>query len=96
MYSNGEGIPENDREAVKWFRLAAEHGFSDAQLNLGIMYSNGEGVPENDREAVKWVRLAAEQGAAEAQFQLALKVFFRRRRSARRRESLCMDKLGRS
>jgi len=67
MYANGEGVPENDAEAVKWFRLAAEQGMADAQYNLGVMYANGNGVPENDVEAVKWYRLAAEQGNANAQ-----------------------------
>ena len=54
MYHYGEGVPENDTEAVKWFRLAAEQGEAAAQFNLGSSYANGEGVPENDTEAVKW------------------------------------------
>ena len=44
---------ENDQEAVKWFRLAAEQGDADAQYNLGYMYALGEGVAKNDQEAVK-------------------------------------------
>jgi len=67
-YFNGDGVPENDAEAVKWFRLAAEQGDVDAQYNLGIMYNNGQGVPENKAEAVNWYRLAAEQGNAPAQY----------------------------
>ena len=31
MYDNGEGVPENDAEAVKWYRKAADQGHSDAQ-----------------------------------------------------------------
>ncbi len=73
MYDNGEGVPENDVEAVKWYRLAAEQGNADAQSNLGFMYANGEGVPENDTEAVKWYRLAAEQGNATAQYNLGVR-----------------------
>ena len=72
MYDNGEGVPENDAEAVKWYRLAAAQGLADAQYNLGNMYSNGEGVPENDAEAVKWYRLAAAQGNASAQLNLGV------------------------
>jgi len=48
----------------KWYLLAAEQGFANAQYNLGVMYANGEGVPEDDKQAVKWFRLAAEQGNA--------------------------------
>ena len=69
MYANGEGVPQDDAEAVRWYRLAAEQGNAGAQLNLGAMYSNGEGVPQDDAEAVRWYRLAAEQGNAGAQLQ---------------------------
>ena len=67
MYASGEGVPEDDAEAVRWFRLAADQGHADAQNNLGVMYDNGEGVPEDDAEAAGWYRLAADQGLADAQ-----------------------------
>ena len=70
MYDSGRVVPENDAEAVRWYRLAAEQGDAASQNNLGFMYARGEGVPENDAEAVKWYRLAAEQGHASAQFNL--------------------------
>jgi hypothetical protein len=70
MYTKGEGVPEDDAEAVRWYRLAAEQGFAQAQINLGYQYSNGMGVPEDDAEAVRWYRLAAEQGDALAQSNL--------------------------
>ena len=73
MYDNGEGVPQNAAEAVKWYRLAAEQGFAIAQSNLGLMYVNGEGVPQNYVEAVKWYRLAAEQGLAVAQHNLSVR-----------------------
>ena len=66
-YANGEGVPEDDAEAVRWYRMAAEQGEAIAQFNLGVMYANGEGVPEDDAEAVRWHRMAAEQGLALAQ-----------------------------
>jgi TPR repeat protein len=72
MYRNGLGTPEDNVEAALWYRLAAEQGYADAQVNLGVMYSNGQGVPEDDVEAVKWYRLAAEQGLAEAQTNLGV------------------------
>jgi len=72
MYDNGEGVPENDAEAVKWYRKAADQGLVDAQYNLGLMYGNGEGVPENDAEAIRLYRKAADQEYAKAQFNLGL------------------------
>ena len=72
MYQYGLGVPEDDKEAVKWFRKAAEQGHLFAQYNLGVMYDNGLGVPEDDKEAVKWYRKAAEQGDADAQNNLGV------------------------
>ena len=68
MYARGEGVPQNQAEAVNWFRLAADQGHVDAQNTLGFTYSFGAGVPQNYAEALKWYRLAADQGLASAQF----------------------------
>ena len=62
MYSNGEGVPENDAEAVRWYRLAAGQGHARAQYNLGVKYANGEGVPQNNVRAYVWLSVAAAQG----------------------------------
>jgi TPR repeat protein len=67
MYSKGQGVPQDNKTAVKWWKLAAEQGIADAQFNLGLMYSTGQGVPQDNKTAVKWWKLAAEQGDAEAQ-----------------------------
>ena len=49
-------MPQDDAEAVKWYRKAAGQSFAPAQHNLGNMYTNGRGVPQNSAEAVKWYR----------------------------------------
>ena len=67
---DGVGVPENDIEAVEWYRKVAEQGHAPAQDNLGDMYAEGDGVPKNDAEAVKWYRKEAEQGLAWAQVSL--------------------------
>ena len=59
MYAKGDGVPEDDIEAVAWYRLAAEQGFADAHVNLGRMYANGEGVSQDNVEAHMWLNLAA-------------------------------------
>jgi len=66
MHGNGDCVPQDYAEAVRWTRLAAEQGDAEAQSGLGYAYKNGYGVPEDDAEAVRWYRLAAEQGDAEA------------------------------
>jgi TPR repeat protein len=70
MYANGKGVPQDDKEAVKWYQKSAEQGFAKAQTNLGWMYANGRGVPQDYKEAVKWFRKAAEKGHVEAQYSL--------------------------
>ena len=39
IYAEGEGVPQDHEEAVRWYRLAAEQGFANAQFNLGAMTS---------------------------------------------------------
>jgi uncharacterized protein len=68
-YANGTGVPQNNAEAVKWYRLAAEKGEADAQANLAVMYRDGNGVPQDYAEAVKWFRLA---GETDAQYNLGV------------------------
>jgi uncharacterized protein len=65
MYAHGQGVAKDDREAVKWYRLAAQQGNVGAQVLLGMMYSGGRGVAQDSREAAKWFRIAAQQGNAE-------------------------------
>ncbi len=73
MYNDGEAtVVEDDRETMRWFRIAAEQGDARAQFNLGTMYDHGDGVIEDDAEAARWYRMAAEQGHASAQFNLGL------------------------
>ena len=59
-------VPQDDAEAVRWYRLAAEQGHSKAQYNLGLMNDTGEGVPQDGAEAVLRHLLDAEQRHARA------------------------------
>ena len=72
MYSAGFGVPQDDAEAVRWYRLAAEQGDASGQYTLGGRYADGRGVLKDDAEAVRWYRLAADQGSALAQFELGI------------------------
>ena len=67
MYDEGKGVQQDDYEAVKWYRKAAEQGGVHGQLILGIKYELGKGVQQDDYEAVKWYRKSAEQGDADGQ-----------------------------
>ncbi|MDA7633237.1 sel1 repeat family protein [bacterium] len=69
-YNYGEGVPQDYKESVKWYRKAAEQGYAGAQYCLGVLYNQGEGVPQDYKESAKWYRKAAEQGYAGAQYGL--------------------------
>ncbi|HZE68849.1 MAG TPA: tetratricopeptide repeat protein [Pyrinomonadaceae bacterium] len=71
LYRDGRGVPRNEEEVVKLFRLAAGQGLSEGQYNLGVSYDEARGVTRNYAEAVKWYQLAAAQGMAQAQYNLA-------------------------
>jgi TPR repeat protein len=66
MYENGDGVPQDDAEAVNWFRLAAEQGLADAQSNLGIMYEYGKGVLQDNVMAHMWYNIASANGNEDA------------------------------
>ncbi len=67
VYVGGQGVPQDEKEAVKWFRLAGEQGLVEAQAMLAGIYATGKGVPQDETEAVKWLRLAAAKGDAGSQ-----------------------------
>jgi TPR repeat protein len=70
-YARGWGVAQDQAEAVKWIRKAADQGYPMAQFSLGNCYDNGNGVTKNAVEAAKWMRKAADQGFANAQNTLA-------------------------
>jgi hypothetical protein len=47
MYTNGQGVAQDYKEAVAWYRKAAEQGHTGAQNNLGVSYAKGQGVVQN-------------------------------------------------
>ena len=58
----GEGVSQDDSEAVAWYRKAAEQGDAHAQGALGYKYFEGRGVQRDHAEAARWYRKAARQG----------------------------------
>ena len=73
--TQGDGVPEDYAEAVRWYQMAAEQGHAEAQSQSRghVCQMAAEGirkcsiqsryyVPEDDAEAVRWYQMAAEQG----------------------------------
>jgi TPR repeat protein len=55
MYSEGEGVGQNDKTAAQWYKVAADRGDVVSQLSLGTLYVNGRGVNQNFVKAYKLV-----------------------------------------
>lgn len=72
LYYHGEGVPQSNIEAARWYRRAADGGHAAAQHNLGVMLYTGEGMPEDPREAFRWFQRAANQGHGPAQYNLGI------------------------
>lgn len=76
IYYNGQGIPEDEKQAVFWWKKAAAQGYVEAMFQLGSAYLFGSStarfVPDPDREAATWYFQAASAGHAEAQYHLGL------------------------
>ena len=61
MYFGGRGIPKDDVEAARMFRLTAEQGNGLAQIKLGLLYYTGEGVPKDDVQSYAWMNIGVAQ-----------------------------------
>ena len=63
MYDTGEGVLQDDKAAVKWYRLAAKQGFAKAQNNLGWIYENSKSGLQDYAIAHAWYNIAASNGS---------------------------------
>ena len=66
MYFTGNGVPEDDKVAVTWYRKAAEQGYARAQFQLGLMYFRGAGVAESVLISIAWLKIAETNGDLQA------------------------------
>lgn len=66
IHDFGQGVPQNDAEALKWYLRAAEAGNAKAQYQAGLLYFRSPNVPQNLVESYRWLSLAAEAGGASA------------------------------
>lgn len=53
---------DNNAQALKYYRMAADQGDAEAAFYIGVMYRSGDGVEKNEKEGLNWVLKAAEKG----------------------------------
>lgn len=66
-----EAVERGDGEvAIKWYKVAAEKGDVDGEVNLATCYESGIGTPVNLKKAKYWYQKAALKGDSEAKERL--------------------------
>jgi len=70
MYKRGDGVEKDIKQAVEWWRKAAEQGDASGQYNLGLCYYNGEGGRKDIITATYYFTKAAAQGHEDAKKKL--------------------------
>jgi len=65
-------IPEDFKEAARWYQAAAEQGDEEALCMIVDMYQRGKGVKQNHSEAARLLRDAAARGNENAKHNLRL------------------------
>ena len=72
MYAKGQGVTQDDKQAISWFLQAAAKDDARAQFSLAEMYSRGQGVPQDNKVATKWYLEAADHGYPKAQYTVGM------------------------
>lgn len=70
-YSRGLHAEKNDREAHRYYKMAADKGHVQANLMVAIDLLNGIGTVTDKKSGTKYLQVAADGGAAYAQYLLA-------------------------
>jgi uncharacterized protein len=63
FYQKGWGVPQDDAEAFRWYRRAADKDYAPATTDLASLYEKGKGTPRDFAAALKWYQAAWEHGA---------------------------------
>jgi TPR repeat protein len=58
IYDLGQGVPQDDAEAVKWYERAAMQGSAKGQYQLGAIYARSAQV-KDPYQGYKWLTIAA-------------------------------------
>ena len=61
-YPRDECACQDLKEAFRYFQLAAEQGFTEAEKRLGLCFGQGDGVEPDLDEARRWYKRAAAKG----------------------------------
>jgi hypothetical protein len=73
MHKEGHGgFSKDDSEYVRLVRIAAEHAYVSAMVELGLLYFQGSIIGKNDTEAVTWFQKADPYGSSRGAYDLGV------------------------
>lgn len=76
MYSSGNGVKENDREALKWYKLSADAGYDLGEAVYGNACMTGDYVALDIDTGLMYLNRAVEQGSGYAMGKLAWHYYY--------------------
>lgn len=68
LFQQGQGVTEDQKQAMKLVQQAAELGDARAQYELGIAYEKGDVIGRDIDKASMWLKKSAEQNYSDGQF----------------------------
>ncbi len=68
LHLTGAGVPRDSEEAARWFRLSAQAGDREAQVDLANLLLKGEGEADDAVRTREWFEKAAASGDLVAAF----------------------------
>jgi uncharacterized protein len=66
-----KALPQDHREAVRWYRMAAMQQHAGSFYRLCVLSDLGRGLAQDYQEALRWCHLAADQRHGAAMFLIA-------------------------
>ncbi len=67
IFSNGEVVEQDLKEARKWLKLSAEQDYPEAEFLLALWYFQGAVFPKDNDKFLEWLNRAATHGVRAAQ-----------------------------
>lgn len=75
MLTNGYGVSSSKKEAIKYYKLAAEQGHVSSIFNYAFILDSFEGIFNKKREAVRYFKQATDAGHATSIFHYSLMLY---------------------
>ncbi len=79
LFYSGRAIPPNYKQAVDWFKKAAQHDFAPALMSLGECFEYGLGINQDVTRAVDLYLRAAAAGNEKARYRAIVLLLEHRR-----------------